>query len=255
MTRIIDFEKCIGCGLCINDCVTNYIDLNGKKAKFKERGRCINCAHCDSICPSQCIEVYDREKYIDSVQEDNLLNLFSRKRTIRQFDNKKTIDNNILNKVLYAGFSAPTEKNRKSARIVLIKKNLKMLYNLALDYLVDYVNEAGSLNPLYAPTIAMNNKRNIVLWNAEYLVVFVGNNDLLTDSVIAAERMTLAAFHFGLGTAYRGDIKFAFSNSLEIRKILNMNDKENCLIAFCLGYPLVKYLKPAVKINRDVEYM
>ena len=60
-TRVIDSAKCIGCGKCVNDCINRYLELvenvdGKKKASFKVNGRCIECGHCNAICPQGAIE-------------------------------------------------------------------------------------------------------------------------------------------------------------------------------------------------------
>ena len=47
---IIDKEKCIGCGKCVKDCVSEKLGLIDGKAVFKYE-RCIQCGHCFAICP------------------------------------------------------------------------------------------------------------------------------------------------------------------------------------------------------------
>lgn len=62
---VVDFEKCKGCGLCVDACPTKVIAI-GKKVNLKgyfhthfaiEDG-CIGCAQCSVVCPDSCITVY-----------------------------------------------------------------------------------------------------------------------------------------------------------------------------------------------------
>ena len=46
----IDPARCIGCGLCVSDCPTATIRMEGKLAVVTGYG-CIHCGHCQAICP------------------------------------------------------------------------------------------------------------------------------------------------------------------------------------------------------------
>ena len=256
-TRVIDSAKCIGCGKCVNDCINRYLELvenvdGKKKASFKVNGRCIECGHCNAICPQGAIEGGNVVTEID--KNDTLLRLMATKRSVRQYDKRHEIEQEVLDKIILAGQSAPTDRNRKSARILLIKQSLPEIYNKALDWLVEEVERTGRINPLYVPTMALNAKRDEVLWNAEYLVAFVGLSSSMIDAAIAAERMQLEASSLGVGTCYRGDMKNAFNNVEELREILGIRKNEECLVTFAMGYTPLHYVKPAIKCNRKVEY-
>lgn len=255
----IDYEKCVGCLKCVEDCVNQYIivaDAGGVKPQgkpvFKERGRCLDCGHCEAICPQGAISSVD---FTEEYTEDDMLHLMAMKRTIRKYIKDDPIKQYDLERLIYAAQTAPTDRNRRSARLLLVKEKLKEVYNMSLDYLVSEVQKTGTINPLYTPTMNMAANRDNVLWGAEYLVVFVGNDGMLADSLIAAERMQLEAEKLGLGTAYRGDIKKAINEVVDIRRLLNMTDRENALVTFALGKSAVRYYRPAVKNNRTVEFM
>lgn len=256
--RVIDTEKCIGCGKCVNDCINQYLVLTedenrNKKASFKERGRCLECGHCNAICPKGAISGGKIEEYVD--REDDVLVLMGSKRTVRSYIKSGVIPSGQLDRIVLAGHSAPTDRNRKSARILLIKEILPKVYNTALDYLVAEVQKTGTINPLYVPTMNLDSKRDEVLWNAEYLVAFVGLPSSLIDASISAERMQLEASSLGIGTAYRGDMKTAINNVSELRELLGIRSNEEVLITFTMGKTNLKYLRPAIKKNRKVEYL
>lgn len=255
--REVDKEKCIGCGKCVKDCVTQYLSLVEVKdgifkASFKERGRCIDCGHCNAICPQRAIS----GGKIDELKEcnDGLLRMMGTKRTVRHYTRGSLIPQDKMDRIILAGQSAPTEKNRKSARILLIKTELKDIYNKALDWLVAEVEKTGPINPNYAQTIAMDKNRDEILWNAEYLVAFVGLPASRTDASIASERMQLEAWNLGIGSGYRGDMKDAINNVEELRETLGIKKNEECLVTFAMGMTSQKYLSPAIKTNRKVEY-
>lgn len=256
--RTIDANSCIGCGKCVEDCVNGFLELvtdesGSFKASFVSRGRCLECGHCNAICPQGAISGGKVEE--PECSDDELLSLMAKKRTVRKYIKGKRIQQDVLEKIILAGQSAPTNRNRRSARIVLIHESLPHVYNKALDYLVEEVKKDGTINPLYVPTMKMNERREEILWNAEYLVVFVGLTQSVVDAAIAAERMQLEAEKYGIGTAYRGDMQCAINKVEELRTVLGMRGNEEVLISFSMGMTENQYLRPAVKLNRKVEYL
>jgi ferredoxin len=257
-TRMIDKAKCIGCGKCIKDCINQYLilteDETGKrKAGFKERGRCLECGHCNAICPQGAITGGKAIFEIDG--SDKVLNVMSMKRSVRSYIKGVAISKDIMDKIVLAGHSAPTDRNRKSARIIFIKESLPKVYNLALDYLVSEVKKTGTINPLYVPTMALDSKRDEVLWNAEYLVILVGLPSSMIDASIASERMQIVASQYNVGSAYRGDMKNAINNCAELREMLQIKSNEEVLVSFAMGLTNLKYNIPAIKENRKVCFV
>ncbi len=252
----IDFGNCVGCGLCVNDCVNNYLklttEITGKKiVTVQERGHCLKCGHCMAICPQNAIIV---NGILENTYNDDLLALMALKRTVRKYSKKSEIPKDSIDKILFAGQTAPTDRNRKSSRICLLKESLPIVYEKALDFLVVEVQKTGTINPLYAPTMKLNKKRDEILWNAEYLVLLIGSSKNMIDSAISAERMQLEACKLGIGTAYRGDISKAINGVDELRSLLEMKSNEEVLISFAMGMTDLKYYKTAVKTNHKVIY-
>jgi len=50
----IDTELCLGCGACVNECLSNAIIMIDNKAKIINE-KCINCRACINACPAEAI--------------------------------------------------------------------------------------------------------------------------------------------------------------------------------------------------------
>lgn len=53
--RLVDQDKCIGCGRCEDVCWYKGIKLDGRKAQKTEN--CIGCGYCFQVCPTKALEV------------------------------------------------------------------------------------------------------------------------------------------------------------------------------------------------------
>ncbi len=53
----IDFQKCNGCGLCLNACHEHIIELRNGKAEIIRPDFCDGLGDCLSVCPNQAIKI------------------------------------------------------------------------------------------------------------------------------------------------------------------------------------------------------
>ncbi|MBE3586345.1 MAG: ferredoxin family protein [Thermoanaerobacter sp.] len=59
MSAVIDTEKCIGCGVCEDNCPGDliYIDEKTGKAVVAYPEECWFCGSCRMDCPEECIKI------------------------------------------------------------------------------------------------------------------------------------------------------------------------------------------------------
>ncbi len=55
---LTDPEKCINCGLCVQNCATNAITLDPLRVK---PSACVGCGKCIAVCPQKCFAVADQK--------------------------------------------------------------------------------------------------------------------------------------------------------------------------------------------------
>jgi Fe-S-cluster-containing hydrogenase component 2 len=52
---VVNNDKCIGCGTCVDICPVNAISLQDGKAVINQE-KCVNCGACAGACPVNAIE-------------------------------------------------------------------------------------------------------------------------------------------------------------------------------------------------------
>jgi L-aspartate semialdehyde sulfurtransferase ferredoxin len=56
---IVDFEKCSGCGTCIDACPVQVYELDEetKKTKVTNPAECLDCKACEIQCEAEAIQI------------------------------------------------------------------------------------------------------------------------------------------------------------------------------------------------------
>ncbi len=244
-------DTCNGEYYCIQDCPTQFIEKwnnSGiEKIRFKDRGRCIGCAHCFAICPKEVFSLEVNSEKMDDEFETFLHN----KRTVRSYS-KNTISEHELELIISAMQSSPTQKNKSTVKIYIVKNELERLNSLLLDSIKRIVDEAGPLHPQYSEINEMCEKHSSMFWGAEYGVFITGREMSITDASICAERGQLMAHKLGIGTAYNGNVSTAANNDKRVCDFLGLKSGEKVLVSFAMGKTELRYERPIRKSNKRV---
>lgn len=249
---LIDTAKCIGCGLCREDCPAGNIAMVQGKAVIQKQG-CIQCGHCVAICPKGAVfmEGFDDEPVElmggqPKVDPDSLLNALRARRSIRKFQNKP-IDGDTMAKIIEAGRWTPTAKNAQGVSYIVLQQGLRKYEALAVAFFKKLVPWVKPFYPA-AKRIAIDD--NFFFKKAPAALLIVADNKV--DGALAASNMALMAEGLGLGVLYSGFFTIAANYSPALRRALGLKASQ-VATTLVLGHPAVSYARTAPKERPTVR--
>lgn len=269
---LVNEEKCIGCGLCVKDCLLGCIKIKENKAKIRNL-TCFKCGHCIAVCPKNAVysDEYDMgevKEYIEDnfkINSETLLNFMKFRRTTRQFDISKEVEVEKIEKIIEAGRYAPTSSNMQNVSYIVVKENIQKLRVLALETLNKFgenILKSDNLEHKKYKAYAKMwmkmyndfkpNKENSdkLLFNSSSLIFVLSDSDV--NASLASSNMELMANSLGLGALYSGFLVFAAKNSQEIREFLGISDSNKIVTCMILGYPSVKYFRTVPRNGANI---
>jgi ferredoxin len=57
VTLKLDEEKCTGCGMCLEVCPHNVLEMNRAHVRIQNRDACMECGACSRNCPFDALSV------------------------------------------------------------------------------------------------------------------------------------------------------------------------------------------------------
>ena len=250
----INSELCIGCGLCVNDCVGGHLYLENGNAACKESG-CISCGHCFAICPqgavtlpaldaSACTEVTP----MTEISSEILLNAMKSRRSIRQFSSK-AVGEEVIDKIIEAGRYAPTGSNAQDLHFTILGSRQAELEEHCLKL---FRSGSKALAPVLNRYLGRSFDDHFFFKGAPLVIVVSARSDV--NAALASSYMELMAESLGLGVLYSGFFILCAKVSRKIRNILNIPKGRRPITCMVIGYPTVKYQRTvprkAAKISR-----
>ena len=258
MSLMIDLETCIGCGLCVKDCVAGCLALEDGHAVLA-KPLCISCGHCVAICPKNAVSIPEyrmdlvEELSPEDTQTDpvKLQKFMSARRSIRQFHNRE-VEQEKLEAILETGRMSPTAANRQSLRFVVIRDQLPQFRRMVVEALNANADTiAGTLaSPRYRDKFpvmlaALDAGGDPLYFGAPAVIMVIERGGDIANGAMAASRMELTAAALGLGCCYNGFTAIAAAHDQEILNFLNCSPADRIAMTFALGYPSVTYRRTA----------
>lgn len=259
----IDPALCVGCGKCVEDCISDCLVLRDGKAVYRKR--CIKCGHCVAICPKNAVSIpaydmsdveeYDAEKF--SVDPKHLLRTIKFRRSIRDFA-PRSVEADKIKDVINAGRCSPSASNRQDLHFYVVQEHLRDFKKIIWDMLERQL--AGSINmprDMLRPVSRFLDMRkkdpeNDYLFRNAPVVLFIECPAEL-DAGIAAQNMELTAVAHGLGVMYDQYLSFVTKINREALQFLGTHG-EKFLVAMLLGYPALRFFRTAPRKNMNVTW-
>jgi ferredoxin len=290
---IIEEELCNGCGLCVTVCKDFSLAIENKKVikTTKPLFGCLACGHCMAICPTGAITISGRTLTSNDLFEipdrksianyEQILALFQRRRSIREFKNKN-VEPDLIEKILAAAKTCPMGLPPSDVNVLVLNgkeatgkfakdfsaylKSLRFMTNkFFLALMRPFWGKENDelfknfINPLfYAYIDEMDRGNNYILYDAPLAIYFYGSpySDP-ADPVITATYAMIAAESLGLGTCMIGGIHPFIQSGKRARKFreshgIKFKSKEGLFVI--IGYPAVKYQKGINRTFASIEW-
>lgn len=270
---IINTEKCIGCGLCEKDCVTQIISMKDDKAVCSQEN-CIECYHCIAICPTNAVsasdadntEIIEYEPTSFEINPETFLNRIKLRRSVRQYTDEK-VKRKEIERIIEAGRFTPTGGNSQNISYLVIEKDVKQLTELALKSL--YEKATKTLQDTEKPSERMMifmkrweqmyfnymqtpNMYERLFFSAKTIILVI--SDSTSNANLAASNMEMMASMLGLGACHIGFFLYACDNNTEIKEFLGLKKEQNVAACLTIGYPAIKYLRTVPRKKSVVDW-
>ena len=161
--------------------------------------------------------------------------LIKTRESVRNYDSKKSIPRDVLNRILEAGRLAPSAANRQPWKFLLIS-SADMLNKVRMCYKGEWFRKAPHI------LVVMGNRDDA--WTRRY----DGYNSIETDLTIAMDHLILAAANEGVGSCW-----IAAFDPVILRKSLDLKENEVVFAITPLGYPEDSYQPGQAKNRRDIS--
>ncbi len=255
----------------MKDCLSKVIEIKVGKATIEDNKACILCGHCGAICPEGAISFISSEEsepvreYEDfkNVAYEELNQMIKMKRSIRQYKDK-TVEIELIDKILEIGRVSPTAGNRQPLKFTAVKSpgKIEELKLMVMNTLYESSREYEGRYRIVFRNMLKNYLKeghDRLFYNAPSLICIYGDPKesgmLDLDGAIAAGQMTLIAETLGLGSCFIGFLNIAIEKNNEINKLLKIPEGNKMITSFILGYPDVKYLRTVPRNNLNVNYL
>lgn len=289
---ILNKEKCVKCGACIEICSIYLKEENGFPCARSKNDKenllgCIQCGNCMMICPTDAIEIKGEDISKEHLRElnpnlpdyDAINSLFLKRRSCRSFKNQEVSKDDIeriINSAATAAVSLPPSevkvlvingrekvKELREDLMKQLKKFIKMANPVFLGLIrliagkAQYKMFKDFILPLGKDLIEKDKEgKDYLFYEAPCLMLFYGSEYTdKEDWMIAATQATIAAEALNLGTCFIGMAGAMFQNNPELRKKYGIGKTDKIGSAFILGHPEIKFKKAFQRHFKEVRFM
>ncbi|MBE7708158.1 MAG: 4Fe-4S dicluster domain-containing protein [Cyanobacteria bacterium SIG27] len=252
----VDYERCIKCNQCIENCPTKALapdDYNSPK--MDKPKNCMECQHCLAICPTAAISIMDKNPDnsapIHPINPDDMLNLIQSRRSIRKYK-QENVDKNTIQKLKDMLNYVPTGKNNHSLCFSFIEDIRVMddFRSKVNETIINFFNKkpVKFLSEKFSKFMHMKNAiesgNDVIFRNAPHLIVAsapINSSCPNQDGIIALSYFELYANSLGLGTCWCGYAHAILKMFPEFVEYLQVPNGYQPIYVMLFGYKDIEY--------------
>ena len=259
---IVDTSLCTRCGLCVADCPSYIIELDGNGAPRipeEKKASCIKCQHCLAVCPTGAVSVLgktpagSRPVSAETIPGFSQMDHFVRsRRSIRHYKDEN-VDPALIDRLLKALAHAPTGCNAQELTFNVIddKAVMRRLSDRLVTVLCKAAEGNASAHPFLAQIESMSHEAvsNIVFRGAPHALIVSAPQDApcpREDIALSLAYFELLAQSAGLGTVWWGFLQVVLGLAPEVKPVLGIPDGHE-YYAILFGHPKIRFARTVQK--------
>jgi ferredoxin len=257
-TFTVDDARCTRCNLCVLDCPSRIIVLEGDAVPFipaDREAQCIHCQHCLAICPTAAVSI-DGKRPEDSLAlsadllptGEQMMRLMRGRRSVRQYRDEN-VDPALLQELLAALAHTPTGVNRCALTFTVIDD--KDVMQRVKDQMMAVVREAGEAGRIpdraaYLRFMAgayFNDGVDTFFRGAPHALIVSARPEALSptaDVTLACAYFDLLAAGAGLGAVCWGMLNLACETLPDLKPLFGLAPGQ-AYSGILFGVPAVSY--------------
>ena len=263
-TPSIDWDKCVGCGLCESVCVRDNIRIIDNRATDVE-SNCFDCGQCSTSCPTSAITIKRYSSQTDKVESynpevipvsyDDLLQFYKQRRTCRWFKKEKVTPKQ-FEKLIHGAYYSPNRQNIQDVEFVVVDEKIDEFMKLVYEIIKVKEDEEFRIKNFgeYLRNPERDVNRHPLLWESKQVLLAFSENK--TDAIIAMTRVELLAYTMGLGGFY--SLFINMSDEIDHERLMDffpeIDSDKHMYVAFVIGIPRIKYLRTRAHDEIKITY-
>lgn len=253
---IVDKEKCVHCGKCSGDCVSDIIRMNAEKFPIilkEDEKKCIKCQHCLAICPTGAISILDKNPGNSTPcnnfpPEEQMLNLIQSRRSFRHYKHQN-LEKDKMQKLKNMLKFPPTGCNSHNLHISIIDDVEVMdRFRNRTNNKIKKIFLSSKLNNLLSKFSrykeAFLNGEDVIFRGAPHMLVVsspINAPCANEDGIIAMSYFELYAQTLGVGTLWCGFAQICLKIFPDLCEFLEIPDGYKPVYVMLFGPTDTKY--------------
>lgn len=264
-------DLCRQDGICASVCPAHVIKgVEGQTPAMRPGGEhsCISCGHCMAFCPHgaariDALPVEDMRRITRKNLPDaeSVELLLASRRSIRHFK-KEPVPRELLARVLAADRYAPSAKNARSVRwlVVYEPETMRAVGDITSEWLEATAADASTPPPIAEAALlarAWRRGNDPLFRGAPHLVFAVtpaDNRWAAIDAAIALTYLELAALPHAIGACWAGYVSTAARLHKPLRALLGLAENETVSGGQMLGFMALRPTFSAPRLPLPVEW-